>query len=122
MNYFFKTNNFKTSSIQGKISICNKRNIFFLSLQKLALFWLIAIFCVFVPVLHFFLVPAFLIIGALAFVNQYKNTHLLKTANCICPQCERPFYLERVYFYEGKKVSCTECMARLFIESDADTP
>ena len=112
------TNDYKVSVITATVVACEKKKTFFLSLKKLILFWLAATFSVLIPVLHFILVPAFLGLGVFTFFNQYKNKFFFEKAECQCPQCLQKFFLNNFYFFDGKKIGCTLCMAQLRIEHD----
>ena len=118
MTWKLKTNDFKESAISAAVLGCEKKKIFFLSIKKLVLFWSIAALCIFIPLLHFILVPAFFGLGIFSFLSQYKNKFYLAKADCQCPQCQKHFTLENFYFFDGKKLGCTNCMAQLRIEQD----
>lgn len=118
MAWKLKTNDFKESLVTGNVVACEKKDTIFLSLKKLGLFWILAAFSVFIPLMHFILVPAFLGLGIFAFLSQYKNKFYLEKANCQCPQCMQSFALNKFYFFDGKKLGCTHCMAQLNIEME----
>lgn len=118
MTWKLKTNDFKESIVAANIVACEKQKTVLLSLKKLGLFWLLAGFSVFIPLMHFILVPAFLGLGVFAFLSQYKNKFFLEKADCQCPQCLKNFTLENFYFFDGKKLGCTNCMAQLRIEQE----
>ncbi|MFZ3231443.1 MAG: hypothetical protein WA160_14645 [Pseudobdellovibrio sp.] len=56
--------------------------------KKLSLFWLMAILCVFIPVLHFILVPLFLVIGAVSFTKTIKIEGRVLQGQTTCPHCQ----------------------------------
>ena len=118
MLWKLRTNDFKESEVRAVIKACDKTKMIFLGLKKLSLFWALALFSVMIPLLHFVLVPAFLVVGIVAFLGQYKNEFYTKAANCLCPQCLNQFSLESLYFFDGKKLRCQLCMAQLTILVD----
>ncbi|MGZ3690219.1 MAG: hypothetical protein ACXVAX_01875 [Pseudobdellovibrio sp.] len=115
MPWMLRTNDFKKEILNLEIVPCTKNELVILSFKKLALFWGLAICSVFIPVLHFVLVPSFLIVGVVAFMKQYKNTHLIKGGIYICPECKRDFEMKPIYFMEGKKIDCSLCGTQLSI-------
>jgi hypothetical protein len=64
------------------------------SFKKLALFWLIAIFCVFIPALHFFLVPLFLGLGIYFFLKTFKVNSRIVKGDTTCPACGKSISIE----------------------------
>ena len=49
--------------------------------------WGIAVLCVFIPVAHFVLVPAFLAYGGVQFVQRLGTAELATGARDTCPDC-----------------------------------
>ncbi len=114
--WLVKTNNFKQSPLLGEVITCEKRKVVLLSLKKLGLYWGLALFSVLIPVLHFILVPTFLVIGLITFFSLYKNSHYLSFGSYVCPLCDNRITLEKTYFYERKKINCDVCMEHLVLE------
>jgi len=56
--------------------------------KKLLLFWLAAGFCVFIPGLHFLLVPLFFILGIVAFRKTIKIDGRVLRGQTECPYCK----------------------------------
>lgn len=118
MSWILRANDFKQSHLAVEVFSCEKKEMFLLSLKKLVLYWGLAAVSILVPLLHFILVPSFLLIGVYVFLSQYKNTYFLKKGTYTCPSCNHPSSLENIYFFAGKKVSCDLCMAQLVIEHE----
>lgn len=118
MAWILRNNSFKQAPLDAEIINCTKKDVIILSIQKLGLFWGIAIISILIPILHFVLVPAFLLAGVYSFSSQFKNTHRLIKGGGICPGCNKFFPIKNINFFEGKKISCELCMEQLAIEKE----
>lgn len=67
-----------------------------LASKKLAIFWTLAIFFVLIPVLHFVLVPSFLILGVVMFTRQMAQTSIIVEAQAQCPNCKHELILKNL--------------------------
>lgn len=115
MNWIVRANDFKQNPINGTAEVCSKKTLLIQALKKVGLFLGLAVASLFIPLLHFILVPAFLLLGALAFKNQMSNTHHFKLATYPCPTCGKANSISDLYFHEDAKLGCTSCSARLAI-------
>lgn len=72
--------------------------------------WVAAFVCVFIPLLHFILVPGFLIAGVLLGVSRLREDVTLATIEGACPRCkaQRTFVVGG-RFTEGRTVHCDGC-------------
>jgi hypothetical protein len=111
-----RTTDFKQSEFAPGSVGCTTKGLTIAGLKKLAMFWLLAVFCIFIPVLHFFLVPLFLIVGVVAMVTQMKNTHHLEHGTFTCPNCHEPMAVKDFYFSNGKRFRCKSCSQQLVLE------
>ncbi len=57
------------------------------ALRKLALFWLVALICVAIPIAHFFLVPGFFAAGIAVAVLTFKQDEATVELHGECPHC-----------------------------------
>lgn len=89
--------------------------------KALALFWAIAIFCILVPMLHFVLVPAFLLVGIFMFFQQLGIYYYLVSGQIRCPSCEKDFSLKPVAFDWPKREICPHCRADLTISAQTSS-
>jgi hypothetical protein len=85
------------------------------SLKKFSLFFLMAVGFLFVPVLHFFLVPLFLLLslifGFKAYAIRYRF-FVRSACNCIeCQNVLRPEYL----LDQSMRLKCDQCSASYII-------
>lgn len=116
MTWILRANDYRHATLGIRANPCTKKTVVILSLKKLTLFWGLAAFSIFIPILHFVLVPAFLIIGVYTFNTQYKNTHLLEDGTATCPACQKNFFIKASYIFEGKKLICELCMEQLTLK------
>jgi hypothetical protein len=78
-----------------------------------ALFWGIAIACVFVPILHFFLVPTFLILGPVLGVIAYKKEAKILSGTVECPSCHAQFEPPAGPVKWPQKEICNKCRSQV---------
>lgn len=87
-----------------------------ISLKKFGFMLALAIGAVFIPVLHFFLVPLFLILsfvlGFKAYATQY---HLQFTKDTNCIECQKPLKIE-VMLDESLRVKCNHCLVNYLVQ------
>jgi hypothetical protein len=77
--------------------------------------WFIALVCVAIPVLHFFLVPLGLIAGVVAFFYKLQLHERRKQTEIKCPSCEKPLVIKAGSFNWPLKETCGECRSGLLI-------
>lgn len=72
-----------------------------------------------IPVLHFVLVPASLLIGVYLFYQFYKfkNSHLQK--NILCPDCRIELSLKARAFNWPIQIECQKCRSQIKIDKKA---
>ena len=68
------------------------------ALKNLALWWLAAIAFIFVPVLHFFLVPLAFVIGLFFCFRSYRFRNHLAAIEVACPRCKSGIELKSQAF------------------------
>jgi len=85
------------------------------ALKKLGIFWGIAIFSVFLPVLHFFLVPLFLILGVVFGMKSYNVDSFLESGNGSCPHCKEGINFKSNDLVWPILVKCHKCSRDLNI-------
>jgi hypothetical protein len=59
------------------------------ALKAAGIFWAVALGCVFLPGLHFVLVPGFLLIGIGAGLKQVRDREVVSRVYGACPRCGR---------------------------------
>lgn len=81
-----------------------------------------ALFSVFIPVLHFVLVPVFTLIAFISGFRRYKEVSFVDLGTMKCPKCQRDLKQKQVFQTSDdptSKIYCYECRTgmRLEIES-----
>ena len=84
--------------------------------KTLAMIWGIGIACVFVPVLHFFLVPTAVIVGIALCFRKFGLAWQFTDGEIECPDCKKKFVVDQNPFNWPKHRSCPHCGVRLLIE------
>ena len=83
------------------------------SFKKVALFWIIALGTAFIPVLHFILVPTFLILGIVLFFLSFKVKEIMVSSSGQCPACNEEFELEESNIKWPISQICSKCRINL---------
>jgi hypothetical protein len=81
-----------------------------------AITWLAALFCVLIPILHFILVPFFLILGPILSVKIYKQESVVQGGQGSCPRCHKNLKIEKAKAVWPISDLCTECQNAVKIE------
>jgi hypothetical protein len=87
----------------------SQREILFRVLKTLGLLWGIAVFCVFLPVVHFVLVPLFLILGPIFALRARKYKFELLGGEVACPQCSQILKLPKSAILWPHTEICQNC-------------
>ncbi len=66
------------------------------SFKAFAIFFGLAIFSVFIPVLHFFLVPVFLILSVYLSYKKMKEIYVLDLSSLSCPGCSGKYKITQL--------------------------
>lgn len=88
-------------------------------LKFFGIYFLIALGSVAVPVLHFFLVPLFLILSLYQGVTKYHQMRCLNLEDEICPVCNKTLKNGIGYFEEDTlRTNCRSCRTQLIIKDE----
>jgi len=79
------------------------------ALKKLALFWVLAILSILVPVLHFVLVPLFFFLGIFFFYRSYKSEGKVLAGTVSCPHCNTVMILNPTELHWPVSEICQNC-------------
>ncbi|OFZ30441.1 MAG: hypothetical protein A2622_08535 [Bdellovibrionales bacterium RIFCSPHIGHO2_01_FULL_40_29] len=109
MSWILQTNDYKQSFFSHDENRCSLKQRTLSALKKVLLFWIFAIASIVVPLLHFILVPGFLIGGVIAFRLHMRNTHYLDNVQFLCPNCGKGNTQKKFYFFSGKRIRCSHC-------------
>lgn len=84
--------------------------------KALGICWGLALFCVFIPVLHFILVPLFFLGGPIAAYVLYRREKTLLGGQGQCPNCQQPFSVAPGTLSWPYKDLCTGCQTIITVE------
>lgn len=85
------------------------------AMKKLSLFWLAAAFCIFIPGLHFILVPLFFIVGIVSFSKTIKINGKIIKGQTECPFCKNQVKIHPGLLNWPLKEICQHCVRALRI-------
>lgn len=86
------------------------------SIKKFGFLLALAIGSVFIPVLHFFLVPLFLILSLVLGFKAYATQYRLRFANeTNCIECQKPLKTE-VMLDESLRLKCNHCLTNYLVQ------
>ena len=88
--------------------------------QLLILFWVGAFVCIFIPVLHFILVPTGILLGFFMFYREMGFQYRLVSGIIECPGCRQSYNVRPLGFNWPKYERCRCCDADLILEATAD--
>jgi len=108
----------KQNIIDAQVRSLKPLERFINGIKATGLCWGLAVLSIFVPVLHFFLVPGFLIAGIVIFFVTYRKNELLEQATIICPSCSKEFSLFKLSFLWPLHKDCPDCQNVLLIEQN----
>jgi ribosomal protein S27AE len=79
-------------------------------LAGLAMFWGVALVCVFIPVAHFILVPVFLLTGIVVAIMRAREDRRLILLRGSCPRCgAAQEFRPGGRFVDGRRLDCPRC-------------
>lgn len=72
-------------------------------------FWLLAIPSAFIPLMHFILVPLFVVLGTVRAWSYWTTPGVLRNGAVECPRCHEKVVLENIPDAFPVKVLCEKC-------------
>lgn len=81
-----------------------------------SLYLLIGLICILVPILHFVLVPAFLLVSFIVSYRRFKEVKSVNLSPICCPLCESQLKLGMIKLPNSEceiRKSCNNCGANL---------
>ena len=78
--------------------------------------WVAALIAVFIPLAHFFLVPAFFILGPVLGLRQLQITKQITGGTASCPACASDLKIEKCSYKWPLEELCTNCRRNITIE------
>ncbi len=99
-----------------KIQYFNRKQRIMQSLKIFGLCWGGAIVGVFLPIIHFVLVPSFILAGLIVPGFVYFRESLVLGGEATCPKCHAPFPIEKGSNQWPLSDLCTQCRTSILIE------
>jgi len=90
------------------------------ALKMLGIFWFVMILTVFVPVLHFVLVPLFLLLGLILATTTYLETGIVSDGQINCPNCQGHIVFENEVENWPRVQRCPHCSFTLKIQKQGE--
>ncbi len=85
--------------------------------KAFGIYFFAALLGILVPVLHFFLVPAFLFLAFYQGFTQFNQFYSIRLADEICPVCSKNLAQPKGYFTNRLlRTQCQSCGTKLVIE------
>lgn len=92
------------------------------TLKVMAIFCAITLLVAFIPILHFILVPLFLVLGILVtWMTWFEKSQVLD-GEVTCPSCNTSFHLNKGAEKWPKNLRCTSCFMTLRITKRCQAP
>jgi hypothetical protein len=108
-------------SAQLKVTFFAKAARIYRAIKAGLICWLIGVFCILVPILHFVLVPAFFFLGLFMLMQQWSLRLYLEDGQTIhCPSCKGELLLKCGAFDWPKREICSHCRADLQLDEVSD--
>jgi hypothetical protein len=85
------------------------------ALKMLGMFWGFAVLAVFLPIVHFVLVPTFLILGPIMAYGTYKQDAGIVAKNLICPECGETLKVSAQKMKWPLLLTCDNCKTRVYL-------
>jgi hypothetical protein len=111
----------RVSEGEIRVQFWDKRERTFRALKFGGLCWVVALISVVLPLVHFVLVPGFLIAGPVVAYILYGQESVVLGGQGTCPYCSAALPIVRTAFRFPISDLCAQCQSRLVIESSSNT-
>ncbi|RYZ83520.1 MAG: hypothetical protein EOP06_19845 [Proteobacteria bacterium] len=92
------------------------------AIKRLFAFLGLAVLSILVPVFHFVLVPAFLIIAPFVAYKAYQEEVTLEAAQIVCPECKQSVLFAKNSGVWPLHAACPSCRNRIYFDKSFDHP
>lgn len=106
-----------TGNLRLSDSSLKDRNL--VALKRLATFWGIALPCVLIPMLHFVLVPAFVLTDIIAAIRGWFVSTWIEGGQATCPHCGSVLDFPRKPYQAMFREKCSVCLHGLSIQRES---
>lgn len=89
------------------------------ALRALAICWGIGLFCVILPIIHFFAVPGLFVAGIVMFVRLSAQESLVLGGEGTCPDCDKTFHIAKATDRFPMDELCEHCRTSVSISREA---
>ncbi len=107
--WVIRTNDFKESLLSLPAIACERTDLVKNSLKQLLRLWGIALLCILIPVLHFVLVPGFLVLGLIFGYRALGYKFRFEKTSCLCPECKKEIFFKDLWIRENSRFNCELC-------------
>lgn len=107
----------ETATLYQRTWTPNQRRI--RAIKTFALWWGLALVSLFIPILHFVLVPLFLLIGLIAPPFVFASKTVILGGNGTCPFCGKSFEIFKCKDEWPLHDVCAECQRHVRIEKES---
>jgi hypothetical protein len=107
------TNQGQEQSIEVEVIHLNVKARVVKSTQQFLLFLFLAAAAIMIPVAHFILVPALLLIAVILPLLNMKNDKALTAQNISCPKCKSKIHFKTKPFKTEVKNFCVSCHSQV---------
>ncbi|GEM_PF-649147 len=107
-----------STSTAGEIEIqyWEKRERTLRALKFTGLCWAAAFISIALPIVHFVLVPAFLLLGPIVGLGVLNRESQILRGSGLCPHCQAPFVIAKAPNQLPLSDVCTSCRAEVLVE------
>ena len=115
MTLLAETNDFKKVQFTASEHIFSQNEKIKRGLKSFFIFFIIALLCILIPILHFVLVPGFFIFAIYKFVSTTREMGNISNADFKCPSCNQQIQLKNISLQFPRKEHCPGCRNSLKI-------
>ena len=112
----------ESSSIAVEIKKIDKKSRLKNALKILSIYWLLSMLSIFLPLVHFLLVPGLFFLGIFLSYKKYEKNILLLSTSFACLSCKKViFSKERLESLPlSIEITCPSCLVVNFLNSNTD--
>jgi len=104
------------TSGEVEVQLHNKNQRLISCIKFWGICWLLAVVSIFLPILHFFLVPTFILAGPLVGLYKYGQKGTVLGGVGKCPACQADLKIEKGNLKWPLEELCTSCRRAVKIE------
>lgn len=117
MNLKAVTNDFKEVTFKSELRYFSPKEKFQRGLKNFLIFFFAALFCILIPILHFVLVPAFILFAVYRFIKIQGESGEIPEVVFSCPNCNKIISIKNITLHFPRKEYCPECRSSFKINT-----